>query len=205
MPRAKKVTETVTEELNTELVDEQPEQVEYPTIMKAPEKVKEKKETVVVRVTEKKKKGFFASLKQARRLKNGTVSMNFLDTGETVDVEKAHEKKTFRYGGQDYVINPECWFKDHCYYLSFSPEPVSLQTDAKKWKFAVTTDRFNSVYNNKVLMQLMYVKEKSLLTYILIAAAAAGLIGIVNIYYTTQIIAMLREGLQMAVEAGVVY
>lgn len=103
----------------------------------------------------------------------------FIDTGEVVEVKNGKFKESFELGKQRYVINPDMITNDTLFFHSQFAEPIELEANNSKWKYYIDSTRFNSVYKNKVLDQMMYVQEKGLLQYILIGVLV--LIGLVAI------------------------
>jgi hypothetical protein len=142
--------------------------------------------------------------RRVKRVKKDIVTMVFIDTGDRIDIEQASSKNTFLHKGHEYVINRECWLGDICLYNSQYVEPLTIR-EAKKGigEYAVSTDRFNALYNNKVLKMMMYVQEKNLLVYILIAVGAVAVLTIMNIWYSAQVLGILKEFSQVAIDQGV--
>lgn len=142
--------------------------------------------------------------RRVKRVKKDIVTMVFIDTGDRVDIEQAGTKDTFVHKGDEYAINKECWLGDVCLYNSQYVEPLTI-TEAKKGigEYAVSTDRFNALYNNKVLKMMMYVQEKNLLIYILIGVGAVAVLTVMNIWYSVQVLGILKEFGQAAIDQGV--
>ena len=142
--------------------------------------------------------------KKFNRVKKDIVTMVFVDTGDREEVEKASSNDTFIHNDKEYVINRKLWAKDTCFYHSGYVEPLTMDWSVKgKGQYAVTTDRFKALYHNKVLAMMMYIMEKNMITYILIAVIVAAALGLLNAYYTVQIYQILKEFGQVAVEQGV--
>lgn len=140
------------------------------------------------------------------RFKKGVVTMNFTDTGDSVDVKHAADKEVFIYYDTEYVINPDCFKKDQCFYNSKYVEPLSdisvnLESPILKAGADITTDRFNALYNNKVLRQMMYVKEKDLLLLIGVGILAILALNVFEIWYIIKLSGLLNEALSMAQSA----
>lgn len=142
--------------------------------------------------------------RRVKRMKKDVVTMVFIDTGDRIDIEQASTKNTFVHKGHEYVINKECWLGDICLYKSQYVEPLTI-TEAKKGigEYAVSTDRFNALYHNKVLKMMMYVQEKNLLIYILIAVGVVAVLTIMNIWYSAQVLGILKEMSRVGIDQGV--
>jgi len=140
------------------------------------------------------------------RFKKGTVTMNFTDTGDTVEIEHAADKEIFEYYETEYVINPECFKKDQCYYDSRYVEPISAiavnkEVGVIKAGAEITTERFSALYNSKVLRQMMYVKEKDLLLLIGAGIFALILLNVFEIWYIIKLSSLMNEAFSMAQNA----
>lgn len=141
--------------------------------------------------------------RKLKRVKKDTITMVFLDTKDRIDVQEASSKELFKHKNAEYVINKDCWVGDCCFYHSQIVEPLTLTASKKGFEYVPSTEKFAAIYHNKVLRQLMYVQEKNLLIYLLIGVGAAILLTVMNIYYTTQILNILQEFGQVAIDQGV--
>jgi hypothetical protein len=110
------------------------------------------------------------------------ITVIFIDTGYIDEIDKGQYKESFEIEDKQYVINPELIINDTLFYHSQYAEPLQLEANNNKWKYYIDSKRFKSVYDNKVLDQMMYVQEKGLLNYILLGVIiVAGLLA-VNMY-----------------------
>lgn len=137
------------------------------------------------------------------KFRKGTITMVFVDTGDIVEIEHASDKDTFLMYGTEYVINKECFIKNVSFYDSRFVEPISKIEGAEsnslvKAGVDITTERFNALYNSKVLKQMMYVKEKDLLLLIGIGIIALVALNTFEIWYIMKLSGALNSAMNAA-------
>lgn len=128
------------------------------------------------------------------------VRIVFVDTGEIIKLKNGRSYDTFEHKGKRYVMNLDLINNNTLFFNSQLSEPVKLQPSKNDddWKYFIETDRFNTVFKNQVLKQMMYVQEKNLLFYMLIGIAVLGALVLGNIYYTNMIVDQLNQFQLMA-------
>lgn len=110
------------------------------------------------------------------------ITVVFVDTGDIEEIEKGKYRDSFEIGENKYTINNDLIHNNTLFYHSEYAEPLTMQANGKKWEYFIKSKRFKSVYDNKVLEQLMYVQEKGLLNYILIGILIVGGLLAVDMY-----------------------
>ena len=107
----------------------------------------------------------------------------------------AHKKKTFKFRKGEYVLLDNYQVdttkakRNIIVYHSKYAEPLTFEFDEGKSLYNIRSDEFNTVYNNKLLTQLMYVKEKG---YIMMILGLCGLSVIMNAMIYTKMIELYQ-------------
>lgn len=148
-------------------------------------------------------KNMIKSITEYLKFRKGIITMVFVDTGDLVEIEHATDKDTFMYYGNEYVINKKCFIKNTLFYDSRFVEPISkiegIESNSLiKAGVDITTERFNALYNSKVLKQMMYVKEKDLIILIGIGIIALVCLNIFEIWYIVKLSDAINNAMALA-------
>jgi hypothetical protein len=127
-----------------------------------------------------------------KKLFNG-LDVYFVDLNTKIVVFNYHKKQTFEYNGNKYALNHSLVKNNALFYHSKIAEPLEYEYNENKTEYYVTTDEFKSICDNKVLKQLMYVNEKSVIQIILLIVLILVVINIFLGYQINEINSILQS------------
>lgn len=140
-------------------------------------------------------------------LRNG-IDVYFVDMNIKKSVYNINKKNTFQIKGfedKEYSINRDMIKNDTLWYHSKCAEPINwelnenityidengeTQVNPVINYFVDSTEFYNNM-NNKVMQMLLYVKEKQILTFVLIVSVITGAVSVYTLLQVLQIINMM--------------